>query len=106
MNNNELSITYYLNYDNWSRFLTKIKTMINDIRDRKENHKLRESILRINQMLAAIEKTRQELKRLEWNLEKQPKHEHQRQFETLLNQMNIAIAAVEMEVITVKLFAK
>jgi len=106
MDNSDLSPTYYLNYDNWSRFLTKIKTMINEIRLREENIKLRESILKVNQMLAAIEKTRQELKRLEWNLEKCAKYEYQKKFDSLLNQMAIAISAVEMEVITIKLFAK
>ena len=71
-----------------------------------ENAKLREYIFRINQLLFAIEKTRQTLKKLEWNLETKPTNEHKKQFHILLAQMNVAISAVEMEVIKIKLFAK
>lgn len=98
--------TQYLDYNAWSKFLTQTKTTNLQILKNPQNEFLRETILKINQLLFCIEKHRQTLKKLEWNLENSPSCNCRRKFEVLLTQMNIAIHAVEMEMIKIKLLAK
>lgn len=106
MKNDASTSIQYLDSNAWSEFLTQTKTANSQILKNPQNEFLRKTIVKINQLLFGIEKHRQTLKKLEWNLENSPSPTCQRKFEVLLTQMNTAIHAVEMEMIKVKLLAK
>jgi hypothetical protein len=97
---------HFLDYDNWSKFLHAIKGTLRAIQSNPENHSQTRAIIQLNRFLGNLEKSRNQLKQIEWAIERRLPEPKKHQFDELVAKFNDSVEFALGELTKIKLASK